>query len=325
MEHKKLTGTGIYVTPLCLGTMTFANPVSEKDACEMVDYAISEGINFIDTADVYSAGESEKYVGKAIKGRRDKVVLATKVGYPLRPGEDDPNDNGLSRRHILKSIDESLLRLGTDYLDIYYMHCPIYSNPMEETLDALSSVVRSGKARYIGVSNQAAWQICKEAMYCGQHALVPPVLTQNTYNIITRGIEQELVPFAGEFGIGMVVYNPLAGGLLSGKHKFGAPTPNTRFDGNKMYLDRFWNEENFKAMNRLTEIAEEAGISLLELSLRWVATQTHVDSILTGATRLEQLKQNIELVRRGPLTDDILVLCDEVWEVVSGKRPKYNR
>lgn len=324
MERKLLTGTGIYVSPLCLGTMTFGGQVTEENACEMVDYAFDNGINFIDTADAYAAGECERIVGRAVKNKRDKVILVTKIGYPLKPGEDQ-NNAGLSRAHIMKGVEASLRRLDTDYIDVYLMHCPIYENPLDETLDAMTTLVRSGKVRYVGVSNQAAWQICEEIEYCKSRSYIAPVLTQNGYNMISRGIEQELVPFIKKYKVGLMIYNPIAGGLLSGKHKFGEPTKNTRFDGNKMYIDRFWNEENFKAIGRLTAIAEKGGMNLLELAMRWCVSQQHVDSILIGASRIEQLRQNIELAGHGPLGGEILRECDDVWEIISGRRFKYNR
>lgn len=324
MEYRILTGTGLYVSPLCLGTMTFGDQVDEKSACEIIDFAVDQGINFIDTADAYSHGECETIIGKAVKGKRDKVILATKVGYPVQ-AERGVNDVGLSRKYILKAVEDSLKRLDTDYIDLYFMHRPVYDNPVEETLDTLSTLVRSGKVRYIGVSNQAAWQICEEIWRSSARNYIAPAVTQNGYNMISRGVEQELVPFLKQYKVGFVIYNPIAGGLLSGKHKFGAPTPNTRFDGNKMYIDRYWQEDNFKAIERLTAIAESGGMNLLELALRWCISQKHVDSMLLGTSKLEQLCQNIQLVGRGALDASILEACDGVWKTLAGNRYQYNR
>jgi aryl-alcohol dehydrogenase (NADP+) len=305
--------------------MTFGGQADEAQSEMIVKHAYENGVNFIDTADVYNEGRSEIYVGKAIKSFRDKVVLATKVGYAVHPG-DEKNEVGLSRRHIIRSLEDSLTRLGTDYIDFYYMHLPVYDSPLDETLEALTCLVRSGKVRYIGVSNQAAWQICEELWRSDAKNHIAPVVTQNVCNMITRGIEQELVPFLKHFKLGLVIYNPIAGGLLSGKYKsMGDLQKNTRFDGNKMYLDRYWQAENFEAIEALRGIAEKNGMSLLELALRWCVSQTHVDAMLLGASKKEHIEQNIEFVNKGALDAAVLDDCDAVWNDLAGNRAQYNR
>ena len=198
MEQRILPGTGITVSRACVGTMMFGARMDEKDSIDTVQYAYDAGINFFDTANVYAQGRSEEIVGKAIKPIRDKVVLATKVGYEIFPNSH-PNESGLSRRHIMKAVEDSLRRLDTDYIDIYYMHRPIFDTPIEETLDTFSTLVRSGKVRYIGVSNMAAWQVC-ESIWCSRKlGGIAPVVSQNLYNMLTRNLEPELKPFLEDY------------------------------------------------------------------------------------------------------------------------------
>jgi aryl-alcohol dehydrogenase (NADP+) len=324
MEYRLLTGTGMTVSRFCLGTMMLGGRVNEEDGCEIIKYAYDNGVNFIDTADAYADGRSETIIGKAIKGIRNKIILASKVGYNEVKG-CDPNDIGLSRRHIMDALEGSLKRLGTDHLDIYYIHRPIYDNPIDETLDAMYTIVRSGKARYIGVSNQASWQVCEAVWHSRLKNGVQPSVSENLYNMISRSADAELVPFLKTYNIGMVVYNPIAGGLLTGKHKFGAPTPNTRFDGNKMYIDRYWQKDNFTALEKLKAIADESGMPLVEMAIRWCYSQSHVDAIISGMTKLEQLKQNIVFADGKYLDENVLEACDDVWHELKGTVAQYNR
>jgi aryl-alcohol dehydrogenase-like predicted oxidoreductase len=238
----------------------------------------------------------------------------------------NPNDAGLSRRHILSAVEASLKRLDTDYIDLYYMHAPDYDTALEETLDTMSCLVRSGKIRYYGVSNYAAWQIADILALCERRGYVAPIVTQNVYNLITRGIEDELVPFLKAHGMGLIIYNPIAGGMLTGKHKPGNPAANTQFSNNKRYFDRYWVDENFAAVEKLTGIASGHGLSILQLAMKWCVQRKEVTSILTGVSSLEQLMQNIAAAEIPPLTDEVLSLCDDVWQgFVVGSRFKYNR
>ncbi|MDR1939094.1 MAG: aldo/keto reductase [Tannerellaceae bacterium] len=326
MEYKILTGTGIKVSRICLGTMTFGDQLQEKDAIEATAKAVDLGINFIDTANGYMRGESEVIVGKAVKAYRDKLIIATKGGYPTCQ-DGDMNDRGLSRRNLISSLDNSLKRLGLDYIDIYYMHCPIYDVPPEETYDTLSSFVRAGKVRYIGTSNSSSWQVCEALWKNDVRNGVPPVVSQVPYNLLARGIENELVPFLQTYKLGLVVYNPLAGGLLTGKHKLDSVAPDSRYTGrfSKMYKDRYWNEESFGAVDKLAVLAQEHGITIAELAMRWVASQPFVDSVLTGISKIEQLEQNVNAISHEPLCKEILDTCDNLWYELSGKRTRYNR
>jgi aryl-alcohol dehydrogenase-like predicted oxidoreductase len=206
MEYNNLPGTGVKVSKLSLGTMMFGGQTGEAEALSIMDYCYEQGLNFWDTADMYNTGESERIVGKGLKGRREDIVLATKVFYPVG---NKLNNRGLNRRHIMESIDGSLRRLGTDYVDIYYMHAPDYETSPEETLDTLSCLVRSGKVRYLGVSNFASWQIADILGLCELKGFIKPVISQNIYNLLLRDVEQELVPCLGAHNMGMAVYNPM--------------------------------------------------------------------------------------------------------------------
>ncbi len=322
MQYHNLNGTSLKTSLLCLGTMMFGGQTNEADSLKIMDYAYEHGINFFDTANVYNQGESERIVGKGLKGRRDELLLATKVHGQM--GEN-PNNSGLSRRNILSAVDASLKRLDTDYIDIYYMHSPDYETSLEESLEAMTSLVKSGKVRYIGVSNFSAWQIADMLAICDKRNYIPPIITQNVYNPITRGIETELIPFLIAHNIGMAIYNPVAGGLLAGKHKLGQPAENTRFANNKMYYDRYWTDENFAAVEKLTKIAMEHNLNILQLAMKWCATQNRVTSIITGVSRLSQIEQNIASVEGEPLDSDTMAECDKIWHSLAGTRFGYNR
>jgi aryl-alcohol dehydrogenase-like predicted oxidoreductase len=298
----------------------FGGQTDETESLAIMNYAYENGINVFDTANIYSDGASERIVGKGLNGRRDKIILVTKV---FNPTGDDPNDSGLSRRHILNALESSLKRLNTDYIDIYYLHASDHQTSLDETLDTMSCLVRSGKVRYIGVSNFAAWQIADILALCDKRGYIAPVITQNVYNIITRSIEPELVPFLKTHGINLTIYNPIAGGFLTGKHKPGKPKEGTRFSLKKKYIARYWSDENFTAIEKLTKIAEEGGISLLQMAMKWCIAQKAVTSIITGASRLSQLKQNIASIEGQPLNSEILERCDEVWRSLAGMRFSY--
>ncbi|MDR3191702.1 MAG: aldo/keto reductase [Treponema sp.] len=322
MRYKQLPKTGLTVSQLSLGTMMFGGQTNEPDSIAIMDYAFEQGVNFFDTANVYNQGESERIVGKWLKGRRDRMILATKVRGQMGK---DPNDAGLSRRNILSAVEASLKRLDTDYIDIYYMHAPDYNTDIEESLDAMDSLVRAGKIRYVAVSNYAAWQMADILHICDKRGYAGPVISQNVYNLITRGLEAELAPFLKEHRIGMAIYNPIAGGFLAGKHRPGKPAENTRFANNQNYYDRYWSDENFGAVEKLAGIASGAGMSLLELSMKWCAAQPVVTSIISGVSRLEQIRQNIASLEGELPGKETLDACDEVWRSLAGTRFAYNR
>ena len=323
MEYRTLKGTGITVSRVTLGTMTFGQQVDEATAIRMVDMAIDAGVNFIDEADIYVQGKSEEIVGKALKGKRDRVVLASKVCNFV--GEDKIKDAGLHRWHVIKGVEASLKRLQTDCLDICYLHRPDGKTPIEETLAAFDTLVQQGKVMYVGMSNFAAWQVC-EALWKGQvNRWAPPVVVQVPYNLITRSIDEECVAFCRQMGIGMTVFNPLAGGFLTGKHSRGkGPEEGSRFDINKEYYGRFWQEANFDALEALEQVAADAGKSMIELSLQWLVSHDFVDSVILGATKIEHLEGNMKAID-GRLDGETMAACDEVWKRIRGGHFPYNR
>lgn len=322
METRLLAKTNLRVSRVCCGTMTFGAQTDEATAIEMVSTCLDRGINFFDTANAYNAGGSETILGKALKGRRDRVVLASKVAAKMGAG---PDESGLSRAAIRRAVEDSLRRLQTDYLDLYYLHWPDDSVPVEESLDAMAQLVREGKVRRLGASNYASWQVCRMLSLAEQKSLPPISVTQPMFNLLARGIEQEFLPMCREFGIGTVVYNPLAGGLLTGKQRFEAPLPGTRFDLMKGYVDRYWHEANFDALQELSAIAHDADRSLVSLALNWVLHHTPVDCIILGASKREHLDENLCAIEQGPLPAEAVAACDRVWGRLRGPSPKYNR
>ncbi len=323
MEYRTLTGTGITVSRLTLGTMTYGREVDEATAIRMTRMALDAGINVVDTADVYNKGQSEVITGKALQGVRDSIVLATKVcrpsgPYPLR-------DTGLHRWHIIKGVEDSLRRLQTDRVDLLYMHRPDRNTPIEESLAAFDHLIQQGKVMYVAMSNFASWQVCEALWKAQVSGWGAPAVVQLPYNLITRSIDEECTEFCTTMGIGITVYNPLAGGFLTGKHRRDqAPSQDTRLGANEDYYRRFWHPANFDALETLEQIAARAGKSLIELSLQWLASQPHVDSIILGASKPEHLEANIRSAD-GRLDDDTLAACDQVWATLRGPHFKYNR
>jgi len=323
MEYRLLPQSDLKISRLCFGTMTFGSQTAEAAAMRMVDRGLDAGINFFDTANVYNQGASETILGKALAGRRQKVILATKVRGKMGDG---PEESGLSRAALHKAIDASLKRLQADYVDTYYLHQPDYDVPIEETLAAMDELVNAGKVRYPAVSNYAAWQVCEILWLAEKNGFKPPYISQPMYNLLARGIEEQYLPFCKRFGVGVVPYNPLAGGLLTGKHsKQRGPITGTRFDGNQMYLDRYWHDDYFAAVEELAAVACEAGKTLVELSFQWLLSQPQVDSIILGASRLEQLEENLKACDGGALDQSLPARCDVVWRRLRGVTPKYNR
>jgi 1-deoxyxylulose-5-phosphate synthase len=322
MDKITLKHTDLNVSRICLGTMTFGGQTDEAAATRMIDLCREAGINFLDTANVYNKGASEEMLGRVLGNRRRDFIVASKVRNKM---DDAPDQAGLSRTAILRAIDDSLRRLRTDYLDLYYLHLPDYSVPIEESLDAMNEVVKQGKVRYLASSNYSAWQMTEMFGIAQRKGYQAPWIAQPMYNLIARGIEQEYVPMCKHFEVSNIVYNPLAGGLLTGKHKRDAPIPGTRFDKNKMYQDRYWHPADFDAVDQLSQVAQEAGRSLVSLSLNWLYHHTATDCIILGASRVEHLEQNLATLRDGPLTAETVQACDKVWTELRGPTPKYNR
>src|SRR6201747_1576426 len=291
MQNRILGRTGVSVSPLCLGTMMFGpwGNADEADSIRIIHRALDAGINFVDTADVYSGGESERIVGKALAGRRDDVVLATKFFMPM--GED-PNQRGGSRRWIMRSVEDSLRRLGTDYLDLYQVHRPSSDTDVQETLGALTDLVRQGKVRYLGSSSYAASQIVEAQWASRDRHLERFVTEQPPYSILVRGIEEDVLPTAQRYGMGTLTYSPLAGGWLSGrwrKDAAGQPTssarPSARFD---MSIPA--NQRKLDVVEELAQLAEQAGMPLIDVAIAFVLNHPGVTSAIVGPRTMEQLE-----------------------------------
>jgi len=318
VKIKRLGRTGLKVTEVCLGTMTFGFQCDQRVSFEIMDAAAESGINFIDTADVYpvpvsleTAGSTEEIVGKWLRGKRDDFVLATKCRMQMGPR---PNDSGLSRKHVLSAIEASLRRLGTDYVDLYQVHSPDPETPIDETLRALDSIVQSGKARYIGCSNFPAWQLARALWTSERLGLARFDSVQPRYNLLFREIEHELFPLCDDQGVGVIVYNPLAGGFLTAKHSRNAPpADNTRFAvAGKLYIDRYWNDASFAAVEKLRSFFQTRGKSLTHAALAWVLKQSQVTSAIVGATSAAQLRDSMGGVDLELDTDE-LEQCENIW------------
>lgn len=322
MDHVTLGATGLNVSRLCYGNMTFGSQTDLAEGGRILDACLANGINFIDTANVYNKGAAEEMLGRLMGPRRSRIVLASKVRGVMGEG---PDESGLSRAAIFKAVDESLRRLRTDYLDLYYLHQPDYKIPIDETLAAMDELVTLGKVRFPAVSNYAAWQVAQMRGMAGRRGWKPMHVAQMMYNLMARGLEQEFVPFAREYRVSMVVYNPLAGGLLTGKQQREAPLPGTRFDNNQMYLDRYWHPAFFDAVEELRGVAANAGRSLISMSFNWLLHHTETACVILGSSRLDQLEQNLKACEEGPLAADVVAQCDAVWAKLRGVTPKYNR
>jgi aryl-alcohol dehydrogenase-like predicted oxidoreductase len=323
METRTLQHTDLTVSRAAFGTMPFGTQADEAHCRKMVDCCMDHGINFFDTANMYNKGVAETVLGNVLKGRRGRVALASKVGFPM--GEE-PDQKGLSQAAILRAIDESLTRLQTDYVDLYYLHVPDWKVPPEESLEAMDRLVRAGKVRYPACSNYAGWQVVQMLWISEKNGYKLPYVSQPMYNLLARGIEQEYLAMCRQFGVSTVVYNPLAGGLLTGKHPRQEPIAGTRFDKNQLYLNRYWHQGYFDAVEELRAAAEKEGRSLVDVSLSWLLHHTAVDCIILGASKLEQLEHNLAAFEKGgPLSPELLAVCERVWQNLQGITPKYNR
>jgi aryl-alcohol dehydrogenase-like predicted oxidoreductase len=322
MQTRLLSHTDLQVSRICLGTMTFGAQCGEADARRMVDTCLDRGVNFVDTANIYNQGAAEEMLGRVLGTRRPGVVLASKVAMKMGDAEDQ---HGLSRAAIFRALDESLRRLRTDYLDIYYLHQPDYQTPLAETLGAMADLVRAGKIRHAAASNYASWQICSMRCVASKAGYAPIHIAQPMYNLLARGIEQEFLPMAKSLEVSTVAYNPLAGGLLTGKHKGEEPLAGTRFDLVEAYRSRYWHQVNLRAVEKLVALACTEGRSLVSLSLNWVFHHTAADCLVLGASHAGQLEENLCALEDGPLSPTAVAVCDQVWSEVRGVAPQYNR
>ncbi len=292
MEYRSLGRSGLKVSPLCLGTMMFGGQTTESDSTRIIHKALDLGINFLDTADMYNAGESESIVGRAIADRRSEVVLATKGSQPMGTG---PNDRGASRGHLMRALDASLSRLGLDHVDIYYQHTPDYSTPIEESLRALDDMVRSGKVRYIACSNFRAWRLCEALWTSDRLGLERFTCVQPLYNIVNRDVEVELLPLAKEHGVGVVTYSPLARGILTGKYRVGEAFPEgSRASRNDKRMQQAeLRDASLDISQSINERAQASGATASQFALAWCMANSIVSSVIVGPRTEEQFDDNV--------------------------------
>jgi aryl-alcohol dehydrogenase (NADP+) len=321
MDHSRLGRTGLQVSKLCLGTMTFGLQCDEETSVAILDRAADGGIDFLDTSDAYplggdltTQGRTEEILGRWLLGKRDRFIVATKCFGRTGPS---PFDAGNSRKHVLAAVDASLRRLQTGYIDLYQLHGYDPDTPIDETLQALDDIVRAGKVRYVGCSNFLTYQLVKAIGRSETLRLTRFDSVQPRYNLLFRQIEREMLPFCGEDGVGVISYNPIAGGLLSGKHSLNAPpAEGTRFtlgSAGRMYQARYWHDREFETVNQLTRLAEDTGVSLVTLAVAWVLANPVVTSPIIGASRPEQLDAS-QAATGYKLDPDLKMRLDELTE-----------
>ena len=299
MKYTRLGSTGLKVSRICLGTMTYGSKkwrewvLEEEESRPFIKRALELGINFFDTADMYSLGVSEEIVGRALRDfgpSRDRVVIATKVFNPMG---DDPNQRGLSRKHIMHAVEDSLRRLGTDYIDLYQIHRFDYHTPIEETLEALSDIVREGKALYIGASSMFAWQFAKMLYVAEQMGLTRFVSMQNHYNLIYREEEREMIPLCREEGIALIPWSPLARGFLAGNRRPEDYGETIRAKTDDYAQKLYYQPSDFKVVERVGEVARKRGVSNAQVALAWVLAQPGVTAPIVGASKMQHLEDAV--------------------------------
>lgn len=305
MEYRQLGTSGVRVSAIGLGTNQFGGKVDQQGVNEIIAGAIDLGINFIDTADVYTQGHSEETLGVALKGRWRDVVLATKVFNKMGNGT---NDQGASRYHIINGVEDSLRRLQSDHIDLYQIHRWDAATPIDETLRALDDLITAGKVRYIGASNFAAWQLARANLLAELRGWSPFVTVQPHYHMLERSIEQELLPYCEAYHVGILPYFPLAGGFLTGKYKRGEPAPAGSRGENNGYVQKYMTDANYDRIERLTAWAAERDHTMGDLAHAWLLAHPNVSSVISGATRLEQIQTNAKAA-------DWQLSADELAEV----------
>ncbi|MDQ1278993.1 MAG: Aldo ket red protein [Thermoproteota archaeon] len=289
MNYKQLGKSGLKVSRICLGSNNFGAQIDETAAIKIILKALDLGINIIDTADIYTHGKSEEIIGKALKGRRDDVIIATKVGMNVGQG---PNQTGLSRKHILNQIKRSLKSLETDYIDVYYLHRFDLETPLDESLLTLNDLIREGKVRYIACSNFAAWQIAKSYEVCERLDLEKFIAVQPPYNLLQRGIENELLPFCQQEMMGVLTYTPLRGGILTGKYAKNRPPPaGSRAEFNPRLLERM-DKNEYSILENIQGVAKCLGVTMSQLAIAWILRNPIVTAPIVGASSPEQVEEN---------------------------------
>lgn len=291
MEYRRLGSSGLKVSEIGLGGNNFGWRIDEQTSISVINHALDMDVNFIDTADVYGRGQSEEFVGKAVRSKRSQVIIATKFGFAMGNG---PNDQGGSRYYIKKAVEASLKRLQTDYIDLYQMHTPDATTPIEETLRTLDDLVREGKVRYIGCSNFAGWQLCEALWTSKVNSLESFVTVQPQYNLLNRRIEQELVPCCQAYGVGVIPYSPLASGFLTGKYRRGEDAPaGTRLATRPRMQSRLLTDHNFDLLAKLEAFAAERGHNVGELAIAWLLSHPWLSTVIAGAIKVEQVSANV--------------------------------
>jgi aryl-alcohol dehydrogenase-like predicted oxidoreductase len=331
MQYTNFGKTGLQVSKLCLGTMTFGLQCDEAQSHAILDKAAAGGIDFLDAADVYplggghnTAGRTEEIVGSWLRGKRHQYILATKCVGAMGP---KPWDQGMSRKHILDAIEASLRRLGTDYIDLYQLHSYDPKTPIDEALEALDTVVRHGKARYIGVSNWPAYKVARAIGRSELRNLVQIRSVQPRYNLLFRSFERDLLPLCAEEGVAVIPYNPMAGGLLTGKHDNKAPPPEgSRFQlgtAGARYQQRYWHGQQFETIEALRKVASDASMSMATMAVRWVLSNPAITAPIIGASRPEQLADTLAAGEQGPLPAELKAKLDDItlgWRAVDEDR-----
>ena len=314
MNYRNLGKSGLKVSQLCLGTNNFGGQISEEASLKIVNKALDCGINVIDTANIYTGGKSEEIIGKAVKGRRDEAIIATKVGFGKLEG---PNQSGLSRKHILNQVEHSLKSLQTDFIDIYYMHRFDPETPLEETLRTFDYLVRQGKVRYIACSNFTAWQIAKANEICENHDWEKLIAVQPPYNLLQRDIEEDIIPYCQQEGLGILTYTPLMGGFLTGKYSKASPPPaGSRFEYNPRLWKHASQESNFALLEQIENIADDVGIPVSKLAIAWILKNPAITAPIVGASSVEQVEENSRIVEIN-LDDDAYQRLNELTKGVS--------
>jgi 1-deoxyxylulose-5-phosphate synthase len=320
MQYMNLGKTGMKVSRLCLGMMSYGSKqwrawvLEEEEAKPFVKRALDAGINFFDTADVYSTGESERITGNLLKSLgiiRENVIVATKVNGQM---SDDINDKGLSRKHILDSIDKSLQRLQMEYVDLYQIHRWDYETPIEETMEALNDVVRAGKARYIGASSMFAWQFAKSLHVCETNGWTKFISMQDHYNLVYREEEREMIPLCIDQGIGLIPWSPMARGFFAGNRKPGGGGETERANSDPFAKGLYFRDEDFTVADRAQNVAKERGVTGSQIALAWILNKPHVTAPIIGATKMEHLDQAIAAL-------DIKLSEDEIKQLEEPYKP----
>ena len=332
MEMTRLGRSGLSVSRICLGTMTFGAQADAAASQKIMDIAAERGVNFIDTANAYplppspqTMGKSEEFVGAWLKGKRERFILATKGNNVIGPG---PNESGNSRTHLMRALDDSLRRLQTDYVDVYYLHHPDPQTPLDEAIETLDDMRTAGKIRYSAVSNMPAWQLSYWTGWSAEHNRARFACVQPRYNMLYRAIESELIPAAAACDVAVVIYNPLAAGMLTGKYKPGGKPAEGRFSfsgpSGERYRTRYYQDEMLRVVNELSDDIGRRGKSLTHVALRWTLDQPGIACAIVGASKPEQIADSLGAIDV-KLDDADRAACDAIWYRLPRRRPEEDR